>query len=74
MFYCPNHSTRIVESGNARFIENGHISGSGNPRIVDFEENQVGEYLSSGSQISGSQITNNPHNVPANNQPIMHKK
>ena len=23
IFYFPNHSTRIVESGNARFIENG---------------------------------------------------
>ena len=37
-FYCPNHSTRIVESGNARFIENGHSSGSGEPRKVDIEE------------------------------------
>jgi len=25
-FYCPNHSTRIVESGNARFIENAEVS------------------------------------------------
>lgn len=23
IFYCPNHSMRIVESGNGRFIENG---------------------------------------------------
>lgn len=22
-YYCPNHSTRIVESGSARFQENG---------------------------------------------------
>ena len=28
MFYCPTHSTRIVETGNARFIENGETSGS----------------------------------------------
>jgi hypothetical protein len=34
-FYCPNHSTRIVETGNARFIENGEISGSDNLRNVD---------------------------------------
>ena len=27
MFYCPTHNTRIVESGNARFIENGETSG-----------------------------------------------
>ncbi|RVW44256.1 Retrovirus-related Pol polyprotein from transposon TNT 1-94 [Vitis vinifera] len=26
-FYCPNHSVRIVETGNARFLENGEISG-----------------------------------------------
>ncbi|KAL1194913.1 Retrovirus-related Pol polyprotein from transposon TNT 1-94 [Cardamine amara subsp. amara] len=28
VFYCPNNSTRIVETGNARFIENGETSGS----------------------------------------------
>ena len=27
-FYCPNHDTRIVESGNDRFIENDEINGS----------------------------------------------
>ncbi|RDX88425.1 hypothetical protein CR513_29983, partial [Mucuna pruriens] len=27
-FYCPNHSMRIVEYDNARFIENGQFSGS----------------------------------------------
>ena len=40
-FYCPNHSTRIVDSGNARFIENGETSGSGEPRKVDINEVQV---------------------------------
>ena len=25
MFYCPNHSMRVVEIKNARFIENGEI-------------------------------------------------
>ena len=34
-FYCPNHSTRIVETGNVRFIENGEISGSDNLPNVD---------------------------------------
>ena len=29
-FYCPNHSTGIVESGNAQFIENGQLVGVGN--------------------------------------------
>ena len=34
-FYCPNHSTRIVETGNARLIENGEVSGSEEPRNVE---------------------------------------
>ena len=41
LFYCPNHSTRIVESGNRRFIENGQTSGSGEPRKVDVQETWV---------------------------------
>ncbi|XP_019056627.1 PREDICTED: probable receptor-like protein kinase At5g47070 [Tarenaya hassleriana] len=35
IFYCPNHSTRIMETGNARFIENGQISGSDESRKVE---------------------------------------
>ena len=41
IFYCPNHSTRIVEFGKARFIENGQISGSGEPHKVDVQETRV---------------------------------
>ena len=40
-FYCPNHSVRIVETGNARFLENGEISRSNEPRKVDVEEIRV---------------------------------
>ena len=40
-FYYPNHSVRIVETGNAIFIENGEISGSNEPRKVDVEEIRV---------------------------------
>ena len=40
-FYCPNHSVRIVETGNSRFLENGEISGSNEPRKVDVEEIRV---------------------------------
>ncbi|XP_028106684.1 uncharacterized protein LOC114305749 [Camellia sinensis] len=40
-FYCPNHSTRIVETGIARFLENGEISGSEKTRVVNFEEIRV---------------------------------
>ena len=32
---------RIVEIGNARFLENGEISGSNEPRNVDVEEIRV---------------------------------
>ena len=28
-FYCPSHSTRIMESRNEKFLENDLISGSG---------------------------------------------
>ena len=37
MFYCPNHSMRIVEAGNARFIENDEINGSIVPREVEIK-------------------------------------
>ena len=40
-FYCPNHSTRIVETGNARFIKNGEVSGSEEPRKVETKEVRV---------------------------------
>lgn len=36
-FYCPNHDTRIVESGNARFIENDEINGSMKSRKVEIQ-------------------------------------
>ena len=41
MFYCPNHSMRIVETGNVRFIENGEINGSTVPREVEIKEVRV---------------------------------
>ena len=40
-FYCPSHSTKIVEIGNVRFIENGEISGSDNLGNVDVQEVRV---------------------------------
>jgi len=41
MFYCPTHSTRIVESRNARFIENVEISGSDTSQNVEIKEVRV---------------------------------
>ena len=38
MFYCPTHNTRIVETGNARFIENGETSGSEASQSVEIKE------------------------------------
>ena len=40
-FYCPNHSSRIIETCNARFIENGEVSGSTDKQIVDINEIRV---------------------------------
>jgi len=37
MFYCPNHSIGIVETGNAWFIKNGEISGNTVPREVEIK-------------------------------------
>ncbi|KAL8151243.1 LOW QUALITY PROTEIN: hypothetical protein V2J09_021051 [Rumex salicifolius] len=44
-------STRIVETGNARFIENGQTSGSNVPRKVDIQEIHVKVPLSLLSQL-----------------------
>ncbi|RVW56198.1 Retrovirus-related Pol polyprotein from transposon TNT 1-94 [Vitis vinifera] len=41
-FYCPNHSVRIVETGNARLLENGEISGSNEPRKENEQHNRDG--------------------------------
>lgn len=41
IFYCPNYSTRIVESGNTRFIENGKISEGMKPRKLEIQEIRV---------------------------------
>jgi len=36
--YCPTHSTRIVETGNAWFIENGKTSWSEASQNVDIKK------------------------------------
>ncbi|GJZ80052.1 retrovirus-related pol polyprotein from transposon TNT 1-94 [Tanacetum coccineum] len=37
-FYYPNHSSRIVKTGNAKFLENGEVSGSVENQVVDIHE------------------------------------
>ena len=41
MFYCLNHSTRIIEIDNAKFIENGEVSGSTDKKFMDINEIRV---------------------------------
>jgi len=48
-FYCPTHSTQIVETRNARFIENGETSGSEASRNVEIKEVRVRVPLTSTS-------------------------
>ena len=40
-FYCPYHITRIVESRNAKFLENDLISWSDQLRDLDFEIDHI---------------------------------
>jgi len=51
MFYCPTYSTRIVKTGNARFIENGETSGSEASRNVEIKEVRVQVPLTSTSTL-----------------------
>ncbi|GJW43782.1 UBN2_2 domain-containing protein [Tanacetum coccineum] len=39
-FYCPSHSTRIVETRHAEFLENANNSGSGSFRRIELQEAQ----------------------------------
>jgi len=45
-FYRPTHSMKIVETGNARFLENGEISGSDKPQNAVIQEVSVQVSLS----------------------------
>ena len=78
MFYCPNHSMRIVETGNVRFIENDEISGSTVPREVAIKEVRVQvllAYASSSNVIAPLVIvTNNNEEAQHNNEPIIHNE
>ena len=39
-FYCPSNSTRIVESINAKNLEDFQPSGSVCPQMIEFEKTQ----------------------------------
>jgi len=51
MFYYPTHSTRIVETENVRFIENGETNGSEASRNVEIKEVRVEVPLTSTSTL-----------------------
>ena len=51
MFYCPTHSTGIVEIGNVRFIDNGETSGSEASQNVEIKEVRVQVPLTSTSTL-----------------------
>ena len=48
IFYCPSQNTRIVESRNAKFLENTLISGSDQFQDIVYEKDHY-EGQSSGS-------------------------
>ena len=77
-FYCPNHSTRIVETGNAKFIENVEISGSTDPRNVEIKEVrvQVPVTCASSSRVTVPLIAAPQHNEEEqqNNEPVIHNE
>ena len=76
--YCPNHSMRIVEIENVRFIENGKINGSTVPRDVEIKEGRVQITLACDS--SSKVITflvvvpNNNEEEQYNNESMIHNE
>ena len=67
---------RIVETGNARFIENGEISGSDNLRNVDVQEVKVQVPLPiTSNEIVVPTIIKQPNNVEQQiNEPLLHNE
>ena len=66
-FYCPNHSTRIVETRNVetrnvRFIENGEISGSDRMYYVSIQEVGVEVPIPKTDTVVVPQVTIQPNN------------
>jgi len=51
MFYCPTHSTRIIETGNPQFIENGETNESEASQNVEIKEVGVQVLIASTSLL-----------------------
>ena len=67
-FYCPSHSTRIVESRNAKFLENDLISGSDQFQDIVYEKDHY-EGRPSGSS-DRLIVINTPQVQPSVRQPF----
>ena len=51
-FYCPSHTTRFLESRNAKFLKNDVINGSDLPRNIVPEQNHLEPSTSSDRLVS----------------------
>jgi len=78
MFYCPNHSMRIIETRNVRFIENGEISGNTTPLDVEIKEVRLQVLLACASSNKVIAplvvIPNNNEEEHLNNEPMIHNE
>ena len=78
MFYCPNHSIRIIETGNARLIENGEISGSTVSQDVEIKEVRVQVPLTCASSskviVPLVVVPNKNEEEQHNNEPMIHNE
>ena len=83
-FYCPSCATKIIESHNARFLENDVISRSSEPWDLVFEENRnieptlessSGVIISSDSHqdsiIQEAPVVNEPHHEDIPIDPVI---
>nr|GEX30864.1 UBN2_2 domain-containing protein [Tanacetum cinerariifolium] len=67
-FYYPNHTTRIVETRDAEFLENGEISGSGersinlNEKLMDApnQELSILLYMENSTTVTSNEVVDIP--------------
>ena len=69
-FYCPSHNTKIVESRNAKFIENDLISGSDRFQDIGSERDHIDAQPSTSSDRL-IVIYNAPQVQTSDGQPII---
>ncbi|KAK3023879.1 hypothetical protein RJ639_042895 [Escallonia herrerae] len=74
-FYCPSHTTRIVETRHAVFFEDAEYSGSCTPRIINLEEIQdhvsIPVIQKVGAPLPHRENNDAPEVVPNDVSPIM---